>query len=62
MHATPKPRSERILEQRQIPRHQLSAFLRVYNSQTDRPFGYIGNVSRLGVMLITPLPVMLQHE
>tara|TARA_B100001059_G_scaffold50369_1_gene43476 strand:+ start:2148 stop:2540 length:393 start_codon:yes stop_codon:yes gene_type:complete len=62
MHATPKPRSERILEQRQIPRHQLSAFLRVYNSQTDRPFGYIGNVSRLGVMLITPLPVMLQQE
>ena len=62
MHVTPTSSSDRPMEQRQIPRHELSAFLRVYNSQTDRPFGYVGNVSRLGIMLITELPVMLDQE
>ncbi len=62
MHVVPSSSSDRPIEQRQIPRHQLSAFLRVYNSQTDRPFGYVGNVSRLGIMLITALPVMLDQE
>ena len=62
MHVTPMPRSERPVEQRQIARHQLSSFLRVYNSYTGQPFGSIGNVSRLGIMLITPWPVMLCQE
>lgn len=62
MHVTPTPSSDRPMDMRQIPRHQLSAFLRVYNGRTDRPFGYVGNVSRMGIMLITPLPVMLDQE
>jgi len=62
MHLVPTPSSDRPIEQRQIPRQELSAFLRVYNRQTDRPFGYVGNVSRFGIMLITALPVMLNQE
>tara|TARA_Y100000815_G_scaffold266405_1_gene284562 strand:+ start:1094 stop:1489 length:396 start_codon:yes stop_codon:yes gene_type:complete len=49
-------------EQRRIPRHQLSAYLAVINSLTGRPFGYIGNLSPHGVMLICALPVMLNEE
>ncbi|MEH6566184.1 MAG: PilZ domain-containing protein [Halopseudomonas sp.] len=62
MQVLPGSSNDHPIEQRQIPRQQLSAYLRVYNSQTDRPFGYIGNVSRMGIMLITELPVMLDQE
>lgn len=49
-------------EQRRIPRHQLSAYLAVYNSLTGRPFGYIGNLSPHGIMLLCAVPVMLNEE
>lgn len=50
------------IEQRRIPRHHLSAYLCVYNSRTGRPMGYIGNISREGIMVICALPVMLDQE
>ncbi|MEB0046405.1 MULTISPECIES: PilZ domain-containing protein [unclassified Pseudomonas] len=45
--------------ERQIERHQLSYFLRVFNGVTDKPIGYLGNVSRDGLMLISQLPMMV---
>ncbi|MGE8177607.1 PilZ domain-containing protein [Pseudomonas fluorescens] len=44
---------------RRIERHQLPYFLRVFNSITDKPVGFIGNVSDDGLMLICPLPMMV---
>ena len=49
-------------EQRRIPRHQLSAYLAVYNSLTGRPFGYIGNLSSHGIMLLCAVPVVAHHS
>lgn len=45
--------------ERRIERHQLPYFLRVFNSVTDKPLGYIGNVSEDGLMLISHLPMMV---
>jgi hypothetical protein len=47
---------------RRIERHQLPYFLRVFNSVTDRPVGFLGNVSEDGLMLISQLPMMIGVE
>ncbi|WP_414868362.1 PilZ domain-containing protein [Pseudomonas sp. IT-347P] len=44
---------------RRIERHQLPYFLRVFNSVTDKPIGFLGNVSEDGLMLISHLPMMI---
>jgi hypothetical protein len=44
---------------RRIERHQLPYFLRVFNSITDKPIGFLGNVSEDGLMLISQLPMMI---
>jgi hypothetical protein len=44
---------------RRIERHQLPYFLKVFNSVTDKPIGYLGNVSEHGLMLISQLPMMI---
>ncbi|WP_373185962.1 PilZ domain-containing protein [Halopseudomonas sp.] len=46
-------------EQRRIERQQLSSYLRVFNRHSGRPMGYLGNISRQGMMLISDLPIML---
>lgn len=46
-------------EQRRIERHQLSSYLQIFNCHSGRPMGYLGNISRQGMMLISDLPVML---
>ncbi|MEH6669168.1 PilZ domain-containing protein [Halopseudomonas sp.] len=46
-------------EQRRIERHQLGSYLQVFNRHSGRPMGYLGNISRQGMMLISDLPVML---
>lgn len=47
---------------RRIARHQLPAYLNVYNSHTGGFMGTMGNLSCNGFMLISPLPVMLGTE
>lgn len=47
---------------RRVTRHQLPAYLNVYNSHTGQFMGTMGNVSCNGFMLISPLPVMLGAE
>ncbi|MDF9774847.1 PilZ domain-containing protein [Pseudomonas baetica] len=44
---------------RRIERHQLPSFLKVFNSITGKPIGYLGNVSEDGLMLISQLPMMI---
>ncbi|TVT82023.1 PilZ domain-containing protein [Pseudomonas sp. H3(2019)] len=44
---------------RRIERHQLPHFLRVFNSVTDKPIGFLGHASEDGLMLISPLPMMV---
>ena len=45
--------------QRSIERHQLPYYLKVFNRITDKPMGYIGNVSLDGLMLISQLPLLV---
>ncbi|MGQ7956719.1 PilZ domain-containing protein [Pseudomonas sp. SP16.1] len=45
--------------QRRIERHQLPYYLKVFNRVTDKPMGYIGNVSLDGLMLISQLPMLV---
>ena len=45
--------------QRRIERHQLLYYLKVFNHITDKPMGYIGNLSLDGLMLISQLPLMV---
>ena len=47
---------------RRIERHQLPYFLRVFNSVTDKPIGFLGNVSEDGLMLISQLPMMVNAD
>ena len=47
---------------RRIMRHQLPAYLNVYNSHTKQFMGTMGNVSCNGFMLLSPLPLMLGAE
>ncbi len=46
-------------ERRNIGRYQLASYLTVYNRNTGRAIGSIGNISARGLMLITQLPVMV---
>jgi len=45
-----------------IERHQLPYYLKVFNRVTGKPMGYIGNVSREGLMLISPWPMLVLAE
>ena len=45
--------------ERLIQRHQLTFFLKVFNRFTDKPIGYLGNVSDGGLMLISQLPMLV---
>ncbi|MFC3606318.1 PilZ domain-containing protein [Stutzerimonas tarimensis] len=45
--------------QRRIERHQLPYYLKVFNRNTDKPLGFIGNISEQGLMLISPYPMLL---
>lgn len=45
--------------QRSIERHQLPYYLKVFNRITDKPMGYIGNVSLDGMLLISQLPMLV---
>ncbi|MFC5699216.1 PilZ domain-containing protein [Pseudomonas sp. GCM10022186] len=44
---------------RHIERHQLPYYLKVFNRITDKPMGYLGNVSMDGLMLISQLPMLV---
>ncbi len=46
-------------EQRRIERHQLPYYLKVFNRITDKPMGFIGNVSLDGLMLVSQLPMLV---
>ena len=45
--------------ERRIERHQLPYYLKVYNRHTGRAMGYMGNVSDVGLMLISELPLLV---
>ena len=45
--------------ERLIQRHQLTFFLKVFNRFTDKPIGFLGNVSDGGLMLISQLPMLV---
>ncbi len=47
---------------RRIERHQLPYFLQVFNRFTDKPIGYLGNVSVEGLMLISQLPLLVKAD
>ena len=46
-------------ERRLIKRHQLQDYLKVYNRNTMRVMGGIGNISCNGLMLISSVPVLI---
>lgn len=48
-----------MTNQRSIQRHQLPYYLNVFNRFTDKPLGFIGNLSETGLMLISPYPLMV---
>ncbi|MCW3149941.1 PilZ domain-containing protein [Stutzerimonas stutzeri] len=48
--------------QRRIQRHQLPYYLNVFNRYTDKPLGFIGNLSEGGLMLISRYPMMLEER
>src|SRR3546814_1966189 len=48
-----------MANQRRIQRHQLPYYLNVFNRFTEKPLGFIGNLSEGGLMLISPYPMML---
>ncbi|WP_137819879.1 PilZ domain-containing protein [Pseudomonas sp. 2FG] len=45
--------------ERRIERHQLPYYLKVFNRITDKPMGYLGNVSLDGLLLISQLPMLV---
>ncbi|KAF1030164.1 MAG: hypothetical protein GAK37_01482 [Pseudomonas sp.] len=51
-----------MFTERRIERHQLPCFLQVFNRLTDKPIGYLGNVSEDGLMLISQLPMMIDVD
>ncbi len=58
MDALPEPKylpqtSPAGAEKRIIQRHQLHYYLQVYNQVTDKPIGYIVNISTHGMMLVS---------
>ena len=46
-------------ERRGLVRHQLCDYLTVYNRNTMREMGSIGNISSNGLMLISTVPVLI---
>ena len=44
---------------RRIQRQQLPYYLKVYNRITDKPLGYLGNLSCEGLMLISQWPLLV---
>lgn len=46
-------------ERRSIKRHQLQDYLKIYNRNTMRVMGSIGNISCNGLMLISSVPVLI---
>ena len=48
-----------MLIERRIERHQLPYYLQIFNRYTDKPMGYLGNVSEHGLMLISNLPILV---
>ncbi|MGI9277567.1 MAG: hypothetical protein ACR2PT_22295 [Endozoicomonas sp.] len=46
-------------ERRQIKRHQLNEYLTVFNRNTMREMGSIGNISSNGLMMISTVPVLI---
>ncbi|MDB6048589.1 MAG: type pilus assembly PilZ [Pseudomonas sp.] len=48
-----------MLNERRIERHDLPYYLQVFNRFTDKPMGYLGNVSEHGLMLISSLPILV---
>ena len=46
-------------ERRSLIRHQLHEYLTVYNRNTLREMGSIGNISSNGLMLISAVPVLI---
>jgi hypothetical protein len=48
-----------MITERRIERHQQPNYIRVFNSVTDKPIGFLGNVSEDGLMLISQLPMMI---
>ncbi|MBC3256380.1 PilZ domain-containing protein [Pseudomonas paralactis] len=51
-----------MFTERRIERHQLPYFLQVFNRITDKPIGFLGNVSEDGLMLISQLPMMIDVD
>ncbi|MGZ0717272.1 PilZ domain-containing protein [Pseudomonas palleroniana] len=51
-----------MITERRIERHQLSCFLQVFNRLTDKPIGFLGDVSEEGLMLISQLPMMVDVD
>ncbi len=51
-----------MFTERRIERHQLPYFLQVFNRLTDKPIGFLGNVSEEGLMLISQLPMMVDVD
>ncbi|MDB2384649.1 hypothetical protein N9V90_02300 [Endozoicomonas sp.] len=46
-------------ECRTIKRHQLNEYLKVYNRNTMREMGNVGNISCNGLMLVSNIPVLI---
>lgn len=53
------PQLMNMHNQRSIQRHQLPYYLNVFNRFTDKPLGFIGNLSETGLMLISPYSMMI---
>ena len=49
----------RGMERRSIQRHELNEYLTVYNRNTLREMGAIGNISSNGLMLVSAVPVLI---
>jgi len=47
------------MSDRRIERHQLVCFLKVFNRFTDKPLGFLGNVTEDRIMLISQLPLLV---
>ncbi len=58
MHAEFSP----IPYRRLIERHELSAYLQVFNGYNQRSLGFIANISCFGMMLHSQLPLQIDAE
>ena len=48
-----------MTELRRIERKQLSRYLQVFNRNTGKPMGSIGNISQDGLMLVSQWPMLV---